>query len=404
LSHSKERHEKICLNCNSELHGRYCHQCGQENIEPKESVWGLISHFFYDITHFDGKFFGTTAKLITKPGFLPKEYMSGRRARYLHPIRMYVFSSAVFFLVFFSVFSVKMGPGIKDLDMQLTAADSQAIKMDSAEQAALKTAESKDDSAAITNSFGVARKVAAVSTGNYRYLSKDSAGTLPADSTGQSTKAVAGTSKKDSGKTDVTVGGLKVKSTTKWGTIVNGKQINTVREYDSAQAKLPKGERDNWLERRVNTRNLELKERYKDDGEALLKDLMNKFLHTFPYLLFLSLPLYALFLKFLYIRRKQFYYTDHGIFLIYLYIFTFILLLLVFSFDELQKSLNWDWIVAIEAILLLYGVWYAYKAMRKFYMQGTGKTLLKFMILNFLAFISIIFLFSLFFIITVFQI
>jgi hypothetical protein len=400
LSHSKERHEKICLNCNAELHGRFCHQCGQENIEPKETVWGLVSHFFYDITHYDGKFLRTTVKLIARPGFLPKEYMSGRRAYYLHPIRMYVFTSAVFFLVFFSVFQVKHIPGIKDLDQQLTAADSQAIKLDSAEYAALKTAVDKDDSTAITRSFDVARKVAAVTTGNYRYVRKDSTSLVPADSTG-SAKAAAGDSKKDTG---VTVGGLKVKSTKRRAVIVDGKEFNTIREYDSAQAQLPPGKRDNWFERRLNIRNLELKEKYKDDDETLLKDMMNKFLHTFPYLLFLSLPLYALYLKLLYIRRKRFYYTDHAIFLIYLYIFTFILLLLLFSFNKLQKSLNWDWIMAIEAILVGYGVWYAYKAMRKFYMQGTGKALLKFMILNFLAFISIIFLFSLFFIITVFQI
>ena len=46
LSHSKERKEKNCLNCNTEVQGRYCHVCGQENIEPKETVWGLVTHFF----------------------------------------------------------------------------------------------------------------------------------------------------------------------------------------------------------------------------------------------------------------------------------------------------------------------------------------------------------------------
>jgi hypothetical protein len=32
--------------------------------------------------------------------------MLGRRKKYLHPVRMYVFTSAVFFLVFFSMFHV----------------------------------------------------------------------------------------------------------------------------------------------------------------------------------------------------------------------------------------------------------------------------------------------------------
>jgi len=103
VSHLKERKEKICLNCNADLYGRYCHVCGQENLEPKETVWHLIEHFFNDITHFDGKFFETVRYLLRKPGFLSAQYMAGRRASFLNPIRMYVFTSAIFFIVLFSL-------------------------------------------------------------------------------------------------------------------------------------------------------------------------------------------------------------------------------------------------------------------------------------------------------------
>lgn len=103
MSHLHERKEKICLNCNAELIDRYCHHCGQENVEPKETVWHLVQHFFNDITHFDGKFFASVKYLLRRPGFLSKEYMVGRRASYLNPIRMYVFSSAIFFLLLFSL-------------------------------------------------------------------------------------------------------------------------------------------------------------------------------------------------------------------------------------------------------------------------------------------------------------
>jgi hypothetical protein len=105
LSHAPERKEKDCLNCGTIIHGRFCHVCGQENLEPKESFWHLITHFFNDITHFDGKFFTSLKDLLFKPGFLPKEYMKGRRASYLNPVRMYVFTSAIFFLIFFSFFN-----------------------------------------------------------------------------------------------------------------------------------------------------------------------------------------------------------------------------------------------------------------------------------------------------------
>ena len=99
MSHSAERSEKDCLNCGTIVHGRFCHVCGQENLHPKESFWYILTHVFNDITHFDGKFFSTLKFLIFKPGLLSKEYMTGRRASYLNPIRMYVFTSAFFFLM-----------------------------------------------------------------------------------------------------------------------------------------------------------------------------------------------------------------------------------------------------------------------------------------------------------------
>jgi hypothetical protein len=102
--HHHIRNENICLNCSADTHGRYCHVCGQENLEPRETVVHMTQHFFEDMTHFDGKFFNTLKFIITKPGFLAQEYVQGRRMRYLHPVRMYLLTSAIFFVVLFSFF------------------------------------------------------------------------------------------------------------------------------------------------------------------------------------------------------------------------------------------------------------------------------------------------------------
>lgn len=100
MSHYKERTKKNCLHCNAEVEGRICSICWQENIEVKETFWRIICHFFEDITHYDGKFLSTLKLLLIKSGFLPSEYLSVRRARYLQPIRLYVFTAAFFFLIF----------------------------------------------------------------------------------------------------------------------------------------------------------------------------------------------------------------------------------------------------------------------------------------------------------------
>ncbi|WP_205510641.1 DUF3667 domain-containing protein [Longitalea arenae] len=385
MSHSKERHEKICLNCNTALHGRYCHNCGQENVEPKETVWGLITHFFYDITHYDGKFFSTTRYLITRPGFLPKEYIEGRRARYLHPIRMYVFSSAVFFIIFYSIFSFNM------LDRQRQkkeVEDAEVTKnsLDSAKLQALSHAKDENDSAVIENAFGIAVQP---------YLS-----TLQADTAGTTDEWKEKMKRKEQKRAERA---KKRKARYEFNIVNPDQKYSSVAQYDSAQKALPAKERDSWLERKAKHREIEVQTRYNGNRDAMLKDLLQKFTHLFPYMLFVSLPLYAFYLKLLYIRRKQFLYVTHGIFLIYLYIFTFIDLLIYFGIMKVRESLNWDWLGWLEAAVLLYGVWYAYKAMRKFYGQGRGKTLLKFFILNTFAFLSLLFLFTAFFLFAVFK-
>jgi hypothetical protein len=338
--------------------------CGQENIEPKETVWGLISHFFYDITHFDGKFFSTSKLLILRPGFLPKEYLEGRRARYLHPIRMYVFTSAVFFLFLYSIFNIREMNWGEDKEERIAAQvnDSTVKKLDSAKRLALADAKDKDDSVAIERAFMVA---------NLPFVKVSTV----ADTVTRSIK--------------------KNRLRSKWSNKI--KRYASIAQYDSIQRTLPQSDRDGWLDRLFQHRTIELRIRYKDDDEEMIKDLMEKFMHTFPYLLFVSLPLYALYLKLLYVRRKQFLYADHGLFLIYLYIFTFIDLLLLFGLYKLQKSFDWGWIGWFYAVLLIYGVYYAYKAMRKFYGQGRLKTFLKFCILNTFAYFTVIFLFVVFF-------
>ena len=370
MSHFKERNEKICLNCNAALYGRYCHVCGQENREPKETVWGLITHFFYDITHFDGKFFTSTGRLIARPGRMPKDYINGRRASYINPIRMYIFSSAVFFIIFFSLFDTSfLEEGNKNKkSVSKFSWDSTKIEtLQYARNVALENAKTRNDSLAIEQVYTQTQQI------TDSILVKDT-------------------------------GSVKKKTKSGWNFSIDNSNYKTPEEYDSIQHSLPAAKRDGWLKRLIVYRSIGLTDRYKDKKEELVEDLLDKFMHTFPYLLFVSLPLYAVFLKLLYIRRRRFYYVDHGIFLIYLYIFTFIFLLVYFAIMKLKDGLGWDWLFWLQFAMVLYGIYYAGRAMHKFYEQSRFKTFVKFLLLNILATISMIFLFSFFFILAVFNI
>lgn len=379
LSHSPERKEKTCLNCNTEVHGRFCHECGQENREPKESVWGLITHFFYDITHFDGKFFSTLKYLVTKPGFLPAEYVKGRRASYLNPIRMYIFTSAFFFIIFFSVTGFdNFGPSEKSDGKDSTKAKP-VLDLEAARTAALRLADTKADSLEVLKAF---ERMADSLEKKDGKLSK---------ATGDTTRVI---------KYDT----LIPKRTNKGWTIKMSKfDYASEKQYDSIQKTLPRDERDGWLGRMIAKRQIVLKKKYGDDTTTLMRAWLNSFIHQFPKMLFISLPIFALILRLLYIRRKQFYYVDHGIFSIYLYIFSFIVLLVAMGLSWLAETTGLDIINWLQLPLWVYFIYYDYKAMRNFYRQGTGKTLVKFILLNVLAQISIIILFVIFFIFAAFQ-
>jgi hypothetical protein len=352
VSHLKERKEKICLNCRAELHGLYCHLCGQANTEPKESAWHLVTHFFYDITHFDGKFFTTLKDLIGRPGFLSREYMLGRRASYLNPVRMYVFTSAFFFIIFFSIFNVDR---LQIVPPRPTKIDS-ALNLRNIRKEALKDADNKEDSQLLNKALGNLSDTLLVS----------------ADS---------------SDKTPFVVH-------SKFDEDLN--PFTSVEQYDSMQKSLIPSKRDGFIKHMFKRKAIELKIKYKNNGKEFFKEMSASFLHQLPKMLFISLPIVALLLQLLYVRRHQFFYVDHCIFIIHLYIFYFILLLFWFGLREMRQVWGWSWLGSLTLPIFLFSQYYYYRAMYIFYKQGWFKTFLKYILLNMLSFIVFLFLFVFF--------
>ncbi len=359
MSHLKERKEKNCLNCNAEVIGKYCHICGQENIEPKESAWHLVQHFFEDITHFDGKFFSTIGLLITKPGYLPAEYIRGRRVSYLNPIRMYIFTSAFFFLLFFAFFKPEK-TNITENSTINGKTWQQIEAMDSATYTAFARNINKEEQRGDTP---MTRQQLRIFFDSVINKSLGSTGT---------------------------------------GIQLTPNHYRSKAEYDSLLRSGKK--KHSWLERQLTYKQMELDERYKGNGSEAAKTITEAFLHKLPQLLFISLPLFALLLQMLYLRRKEFYYVSHGIFSIHLYIFLFIALLAGLCVNKLQLATHWAFLSIVKGIIGLAVYIYIYKALRYFYRQGRGKTILKFVLLLISFFILISLLFLIFFLFSLFSI
>jgi hypothetical protein len=87
----------VCGNCGATLQGTFCHVCGQKAVAADVSLHDLFHEAFHEFAHVDGKIFQTLRLLVTKPGLLTVEFLTGRRARYLSPIRLYLTCSLLFF-------------------------------------------------------------------------------------------------------------------------------------------------------------------------------------------------------------------------------------------------------------------------------------------------------------------
>ncbi len=173
-------------------------------------------------------------------------------------------------------------------------------------------------------------------------------------------------------------------------------------QYDSA---IQSGQaKDSWIEQQIVHKNFELTKKFKNNGKELIKAFVEKFLHSFPQMFFVLLPLFAAILKLLYVRSNQFYYTDHVIFTLHTYIFVFIAMLAIFCINKIKDMTGWGWLGFVSVILVIGIFFHFYKSLLNFYAQGKGKTILKFFLILVLLFLISIFLFTLFLILSLYRI
>lgn len=89
-----------CSNCGTALKGPICHSCGQDADTFHRPVWSLVLEVLDGFFSFDGRFWRTIPALMFRPGRITRHYLSGVRARYVQPFRLFIVASLVFFLVF----------------------------------------------------------------------------------------------------------------------------------------------------------------------------------------------------------------------------------------------------------------------------------------------------------------
>jgi len=90
---------QACMNCGQVLSGAYCSACGQESRIQTPTVGEFVREFVQDQMALEGKLLRTLKLLLTRPGALTLDYISGRRQCYIRPLRLYLALSVVFFAI-----------------------------------------------------------------------------------------------------------------------------------------------------------------------------------------------------------------------------------------------------------------------------------------------------------------
>jgi len=89
-------HHTTCADCGAEVTGRFCSNCGQA-AHVHRTLLHLGEELLHGVMHFDGRFWRTLPLLVINPGRLTREWVQGRRTRYVSPLAMFLFTLFVMF-------------------------------------------------------------------------------------------------------------------------------------------------------------------------------------------------------------------------------------------------------------------------------------------------------------------
>ena len=317
-----------CLNCGAELLGQYCGQCGQRASSRLISLWELLRDAFGDLLELDSRLWRTLIPLLAKPGLLTRDYLEGRRARYMPPFRMYLVLSVIFFVVAFFdprddlslLFEPEPAPAPQEVAQEREAVRDE-VSEELAKEGVVLPESLEDEDGGINVQLGTVEP----GEGGFSFSYDE-----------------------ETGECDVN---------------------------DQDLQELPE-----WFQRRLTRERLQgICERISADGAKTFTDLI---LDNIPVALIVLLPVMALVLKGLYPLSRR-YFVEHLLFFVHFHSFFFLILTLQVLFARATTLVGVP--EAIEVLVLvaasLYIPVYLYRAMRAVYGQGHFVTLFKFITL-----------------------
>jgi len=333
-----------CENCGAELQGHWCSQCGQPAIEYRRSFRYVVADLLNEFLNWDSKFFTTIALLIFKPWRLTNEFLAGKRVRYVNPLRLYLLASILFFFaVNYATKGVKFEPG----------------KLEPKDRAELE-AELKNEDLPPAAREKLAALLRESSPSPASEPSTNTPSPVPSGSPNASPSSPAP-------ETDT-----------------QKKQYGKIGERpfvfsDGAKSSSPI---ERWFEAKA-------KEKMGEHGTKMGLFISTMF-SNLPYMMLCCIPLFALVLKVLYVRRRIFY-IDHLIYALHIHTFFYAGLMLIvlatIGLNRFAPGPIAGWLIALLWIAFVTQI---FLSIRFVYRQGWFFSIFKFLFGGFVYLIVLV--------------
>ncbi len=368
LESESNKKADLCANCGVELAGKFCHSCGQTSKSMIKFFGEVIKEVLDDTLGYDSRLKHSLFPLFFKPGRLTLDYIKGKRFHYVLPFKLYLITSVLFILL------------IKN------STDTENLKFDNVVKNEVSQEVSRELEKEINQAIGEVNK-ANLEKGK-KIIDFHFGDTGDKELTDLTTDP-------ESDKDEELTEDLEREPTYEHQdddntlTIGTGDgDINLQWNEETEQLDGVENIEEGLLKTFFTKVNPKLKS-WKNNPEPLVESIIE----TIPYIMFIILPIFAIFLKIFYAFSKR-YYTEHLVFLLHNHSFIYMLMMvqigLDFGGDNLSLMNHWaaqgtaDGFDFISIILSFWMFLYVFLAMKRFYRQGWAATLFKTFTLGFI--------------------
>jgi hypothetical protein len=359
-----------CENCGAQLEGHWCAKCGQPAIDYRRSFRHVIADLLNEFLNWDSKFFATMVLLLVRPWKLTNEFLAGHRVRYVHPLRLYLLASILFF--FAATYGIKSAH-LQPID--LSPSTRAEIRSQLEQENVPPEVREKIEQALGGKPVAPEKRAALEEQLKNENLPKEARDAIQ--------------QRLDYGDPVPLDARAKLENTVK--SLPPDVRTKVEQSLKRAQDKAvifeaDKNEKPNdmppWLEKRA-------REKFGEHGTNIQLFLVT-LMSNLPYMMLACVPLFACVLKILYIRRGIFY-IDHLIYALHIHTFAYVgivlIVLLTIGLNNVSLGPVADWIIALLWIAFMVQV---FLSIRRVYRQGWFISIFKFLFGGFIYLIVLV--------------